>query len=311
MKWFNNLAIRNKLLVGFGLMLVCLGIVVVTAYTSVTSISEAQETLFYVEFPLTVELVKFRNSLHKDRVILTRLLSAKTPLEKKEYLKEADEMDQDIVKHLDRIQLLSHKVPGLKSNLDELASVLKVFREARNAKTLPLIREGKEEAASLAAVQFGRYEKMIEMLFNLSKISEAHDNDLMKTSGEIARRSNYIVAIVGIIAIFLSIGVIFFLLRSIAGPLKELSAMTERVAYGDLTVDIPSEQRADELGTLQFMFGMMVASLRQITLEIRSVVETLAFQVGLETAEGEEGPVSPELSELGQKLKKLIEEYKI
>jgi hypothetical protein len=72
-----------------------------------------------------------------------------------------------------------------------------------------------------------------------------------------------------------------------------------------------AEKRTDEVGSLQFMFGMMVASPRQITLEIRSVIDNLASQVGLEGQVGEKGPSGKELSELGQKLKKLIEEYKV
>jgi hypothetical protein len=59
------------------------------------------------------------------------------------------------------------------------------------------------------------------------------------------------------------------------------------------------------------MFGMMVASLRQTALEIRSVIDNLASQVGLEGRVGEKGPSGKELAELGQKLKKVIEEYKI
>lgn len=312
MKWFNNLSIRNKLMVGFGLILVCLGIVIVTAYTAVKSITDVQSILFHVEFPHTVELIKFRNALSQDRMLLTRGLNAETPLQEEEILKELGQMDQRIQEHWDRITTLSREIPGMENDVRKLASVLQDYQKARNTQGIPFIKERKkDEAQALMAIQFDRYEKMMEMCFNLSKTSEAHDKELMARSEHIAQKSNLIVGVVGLIGIFLSVAVTLSMLRSVAKPLKDLSAMTEQVAYGDLGVDFVAEKRDDEVGSLQFMFGMMVSSLRQITIEIRSVIDTLSEKVLSDENVREHGAASTELQELAQKLKKLIEEYKV
>ena len=46
MKWFINLAMRTKLFLGFGLMVVLLALVTATAYRGITTIREDQSRLF-------------------------------------------------------------------------------------------------------------------------------------------------------------------------------------------------------------------------------------------------------------------------
>lgn len=312
MKWFNNISIRNKLLVGFGLVLICLAIIAGTAYTSVRSISEAQAILFHQEFPHSLSLVKFRNALSQDRVMTSRIMRSQGQTEKKEAFEDLVKGGQELSESFEVVKKLSTQIPGLGNNVQHLSAVLNDYMRTRDEQTIPLLKEGKNlEAQEITAIQYGRFEKMMEIAFNLSSISEGQDRDLVKKSEAIAIQSNYIVSFVGILAIIISIAVILSVLSSVATPLKELSVLTERVAYGDLTVNIHFEKRKDEVGTLQFMFGMMVSSLRQITIEIRSVVEALTCQVDLEGEAGDKDPASPELSALGQKLKKLIEEYKV
>ncbi len=45
MQWFLNLSVRAKVSVGMGLMVLCLGIVIFTAYTSIKSIEQSQTRL--------------------------------------------------------------------------------------------------------------------------------------------------------------------------------------------------------------------------------------------------------------------------
>jgi methyl-accepting chemotaxis protein len=64
--------------------------------------------------------------------------------------------------------------------------------------------------------------------------------------------------------------------RVIAGPLRELSRATDRVAAGDLTVEVPQDNRADEVGGLVRAFRTMVESQRRVTREIHEGVGVLA-----------------------------------
>jgi methyl-accepting chemotaxis protein len=50
--------------------------------------------------------------------------------------------------------------------------------------------------------------------------------------------------------------------RNIALPLKNLTTVAERITVGDLTVDVPTDERTDEVGVLARTFERMTRSLR-------------------------------------------------
>jgi methyl-accepting chemotaxis protein len=55
----------------------------------------------------------------------------------------------------------------------------------------------------------------------------------------------------------------FSVSRNIAGPLKKLTAVADRIAAGDLSVNVSPEARSDEVGTLARTFERMTQSLRE------------------------------------------------
>src|SRR5438094_829961 len=63
MQWFLNLSVRAKVSVGMGLMVLCLGIVIFTAYTSIKSIEQSQDLV------LGAQIERF----HKMRAIIEEL----------------------------------------------------------------------------------------------------------------------------------------------------------------------------------------------------------------------------------------------
>lgn len=56
---------------------------------------------------------------------------------------------------------------------------------------------------------------------------------------------------------------VFFLDRSISRPLRQIAGVAERIGAGDLSIDIPSNNRGDEVGTLIKGFSKMTAFFRQ------------------------------------------------
>ncbi|MFY9743655.1 MAG: HAMP domain-containing protein [Candidatus Sulfotelmatobacter sp.] len=53
--------------------------------------------------------------------------------------------------------------------------------------------------------------------------------------------------------------------RNIATPLKEVSEAAQRIAAGDLLVDLVSDGRRDEVGVLTQTFSRMTRSLKQMS----------------------------------------------
>ncbi len=80
----------------------------------------------------------------------------------------------------------------------------------------------------------------------------------------------------GLLVIALSAVVGYALARRLSRPLGRLASAAERVAARDLTVDVPRDNRADEVGALMRAFGSMVESLRRTTRELNEGVGVLA-----------------------------------
>ncbi len=142
----------------------------------------------------------------------------------------------------------------------------------------------------------------------------------MEKARDMARTAFALFMIVGVVGLLLAVFMTIAIVASIAMPIRELSTLAERVAYGDLAVAVATEARADEVGKLQYTFGMMVSALRQITQEVRSVAEALIAEVGAagrfagNESGGEEKrktEILSRLAELGERLRKVISEYKL
>ena len=73
---------------------------------------------------------------------------------------------------------------------------------------------------------------------------------------------NVIVAI-GVIFLILASLLFFFFARSLTRPLIDLVGAAEKIAAGDMAVEVTSENRQDEIGTLARAFTLMIQSLKE------------------------------------------------
>jgi len=73
------------------------------------------------------------------------------------------------------------------------------------------------------------------------------------TIGYLARRTEILILWISVSSILLSFALAYVMSRAIAGPLKEISHVAERLAVGDLTAKVEI-RRGDEIGTLADSF---------------------------------------------------------
>lgn len=325
MKWFNNLSLRNKLILGFGLMLVCLAGVIGAAYLGLSAIGRDQQALTEVEFPLSLELVKIRTMLNRERIALMGIIDAATPKERDTWSRDLREIDEEVDERMKAVDALKLRDPQILKEWGRFGEIRQKYEDSRDKQTLPLLAEGKfdEAKSAILGLQYQQYEKMREQVQKLSSLSEANDRQLVRQMKETTALSYFVFLLVGILAFILAVAVILLLLQTTARPLQQLSGQVERVAYGDLSVDITPEHRDDEVGTLTLAFGMMVGSLRSVTEEVRETVFALSDQAEilkemltpgfLDNADNvkKAEETAEKLDQLGRQLKEVLEEYKL
>jgi methyl-accepting chemotaxis protein len=78
-----------------------------------------------------------------------------------------------------------------------------------------------------------------------------------------ARYTRNVIIVIGVIFFILASVIFYFFARSITFPLTNVVEAAQKIAGGDLAVEVTSETRQDEIGSLARAFTLMVQSLKE------------------------------------------------
>jgi methyl-accepting chemotaxis protein len=278
MRWFVDRPTQVKFLLGFGQMVVVLGVVIIAAYLGMTAIQASQRSLHDREFTIAVDLEDLRSNQNAIRAaaLTMMMLTERSEQEvRHQGIKDRSQENDEIMR---RLLEQGRDDPQLFRRLEEFDGILRVFRQTRETQVMPLIYAGKiDEAKGLfRGIQAERNDKMEAIADALVGEAKERARIAIARSEERTHQSVRIFAIIGALALLFSVIMAVLLNRLIANPLREISGAAARVAAGDLTAPVPVDQRADEVGILAQTFRGMVENLRQVTREMREGVTVLA-----------------------------------
>jgi methyl-accepting chemotaxis protein len=278
MKWFLNLTTRTKLFFGFGLMIVFLAATIAAAYTGITAIRESQRALYEEVLANAIDLKAVRanqNSLRAD-VLATLLVTDESERDALMLNIELGTQENDEI--IQRLLARNVDDPAIFSTLQEFVAIRNAFNQTRVTDIIPLILAGEmEQAQELAlGIQAERDQQMRTLANGLVDEADRRAAAAIAQSENLAAQSIRVFVIMGVVALFAGTALALFLNRIIANPLKALSGAAERIAGGDLTVSVPADSRADEVGALAQTFQRMVENLREVNRELREGTNVLA-----------------------------------
>lgn len=216
MTWFLNLSTRVKLFFGFGLMILFLATVIMTAYTGITAIQESQHRLYEVEFANTADLLTFESNQNEVRAALLTMMG----LTRKSDQEFWHQVLMDRAKTNDAIlQRLFGQIrndPQSLRRLEELKAAREAFIQTRDSQVIPLIYEGKsEEAKKLSlGVQADRFKKMRAIGLELVNEAEERARTAVTRSEQRARDAIRFFVGVGGIAVLLGVVMAAYLNRT-------------------------------------------------------------------------------------------------
>ncbi|MHB8091267.1 MAG: HAMP domain-containing methyl-accepting chemotaxis protein [Syntrophales bacterium] len=275
MKWFINLSTRAKLILGFGAMWLLLAIVIVTAYLSITGISQSEKELHEVNYSKALDLRQLRAhiNLQHGQILEMMVTTDKSRWKTNEQLihERAQQIDE-IVERLLKTDL----DPECQKRLKEIKNTLAAYRQTREEQ-IALIRQGKMgKAIELGlGIQGENIAKIRSLAQELGDKEDKEVDERMAADMQTAKQSLILFAFVGLVAFLLGSGMIVFLSHTIARPLIGISKVAQQIAAGDLSVSVPADQRTDEIGTLAQAFRQMVENLRRSTADISEAVNLL------------------------------------
>ena len=278
MKWFLDLATRGKLFVGFGLMLAFLAIVIVTAYLGISAIQVSQKNLYQRDFANAVDLLKLRTDQNGIRAALLSMLLATERSDQEPWHQEIKERKAEIAETVRQLQERNRNDSRLSGRIEEVKSISEAYAQTRDAELIPLIYANKtDQARTLAGgIQEQRYRKLRDIAQELGNLAVEQARAAVAASEQRTGQAVRLFIGIGIAAILLGLAMVLLLNRIIAVPLRAIAGIAVQVADGDLTVSVPTDKRADEVGDLARAFRAMVEKLLQTTREINEGVSVLA-----------------------------------
>lgn len=298
MKWFYNLKIAVKLLMGFIFVAVIAGVVGVVGIMSIQSINLLDTQLFELN---TVPLENMANigvSYQQIRVNLRDLCLDKGNIDKSKYTDSIKSLNTEINDTLATYGK-TIRTDAAQKQFDNLQSLLKKFEPYEN-KIIEYTTSGQEDKGlatmreQTAGQIAGDIDQTITDLIN-SKIDSAKQKSDGNTAS--ANQTTTMMIIFVVIGMIVAIGLGIFISNIISKPVRKLDETATKLALGDINVNVEATTK-DEIGNLVKSFGKMVENIREQALLVEKIADgDLTVEVKIRS----------ENDLLGKKLSEMVE----
>ena len=263
MQWFQNLTTKSKIICCFSLMFALIVVVIVTAYLGITSTTQSQQELFHENYLSSLDIVELRSAQNRARAQLLEMMMTSDRSKLQALERDIRERSGDIDKKLKELVGAQKDDPKFMTGLQELVTVRDAYQKTREEQ-IGLILGGKSEAAR--AIGFGqqeeRYNKIRDIALKLEQQEKEQASQRLAQSEQRTRKTLVIFLLVGVAAIFISTAMTLAMNKAIANPLKEIAAIAERISTGELDINVPADDRGDEVGILTRTFRRMVENIK-------------------------------------------------
>ena len=224
MKRFLGLSTRAKLFLGFGLMIILLATVAVTAYLGITAIQKSQKKV-EEDFANAVDLKDVRSNQNGVRSALLTMMLVANRSDQEELYQEIKARVKEIGETMAELFKRSQDDPQLLRSLEEFDAIRGDFQQTRDTEVIPLIYEGKVEGAKrlFLGIQAERDNKMRSIVDELVDGAVKKAEMAVIQSERSANASIRIFAIISLIALLLGVAIVLLLNRIIRQVTSEIA----------------------------------------------------------------------------------------
>ncbi len=271
LRWFRNLKIGTKLIVSFVLLALLAGIVGLIGAFNMRRIDISYTRLFnYYGKPLA-DIGKAEIFFQRCRVNLRDVLVERGGNDRQQYADNIQSYMSEVRRNLEKfektivtqeVQEEYRRLQTLLARYDEVQNeVIRLALSGREDQGIALMRgEVQTLATDIDAIITEFFEAKIK----------AGDQESDRNTVE-GNRAILIMMVFGAVAFILALVLGILIARMISRPVVRLVEAADRLALGDVGVQIKAETR-DEIGKLMSSFGRMIDSIREQAL----VVEKMA-----------------------------------
>ncbi len=272
---FKNMKIGMRLGVGFGVLMLLLGVLTFMGIKSMNSINDGIETIVKnsnVKTKLISDSIQAIDVITEGIVLVVAINDEKIRTEVKKEIDEARKI------YIGNVETLTKTVVTIKGKelIEKVRAEMKPAGEANN-KVLQLAGANKMQEAMQTYVTQARpaSSKCKNTFEELAKVQESLALALYADAMKTYASTRTILLAIGVIAVLLGVGVAFFITRSITKPLGQAVSISDRLASGDLTVNVDVNS-SDETGQLLTAMRNMVENLKRVVIDVSSAAQNVA-----------------------------------
>ena len=275
MRWFTNLRISAKLISCFVLVAILTGIVGGVGIFNLNKIDRNYSDL-YVNYGIGMgDIGRSGIDFHKMRSLTRDALINHVSQNRNEILDKLKVLDGQLETDLNAFKL-SIQTKEAEEIFNKLQDTLGQYNIVRN-QAIEMAGNGqKEEAFTFFYNNTGAIvanaNQYIDDLF-----ASKQTNGLKKSTdnSDMSRETIIIMLVIVVIAVVIAVVLGFIISRLIGKPVNKLVDAANRIADGDLNIDIDTRSK-DEIGQLAEAFRRMSANLNEVMVSIKSASEQVA-----------------------------------
>lgn len=322
MKWFKNLHMKKKMLVIFSLMCSISLIIGWVGYSGLNSLMEIQSEFQEVELPgitavlgineAQVSILVGERGLINPNMMKKEIRSAQYAWLESAFQRVKKNIEiYNAVPKADKINLQWTKFNQSWENWkNSYSNLIEVSREKDEQyklenKDLEKLSKLDEKAYEISLIDRKYFLECQDVLTQLVELHRNQVNEKTEYAEATVSSSNYILAIVLILAIIISVIIGSLFTKIVAGPLQKLTNIADCLAIGDVEVEICSETE-DEIGNLEKAFSQMIENTKYQAESAMMIAEgNMNVQI---TAKSEKDVLSKSLEQVYESINNLISE---
>ncbi len=278
MQWYRNLKIGMKLGLAFGFLLVLLCVMAATGFWGVRNMDQELMKMMHGDAVIAENAERLRaNTLGLRRGEKDVFLNIDNPEKVEEYYKgwtEQLDLAKSRLEVLEKAAALDKDVEAVKNVKADIAAYEKGFNSV-----YALLKQGKVKTPQEGNKAIGQYKdeihRMDDLAYGLATDARKRMDAVEGTFDALYGRIDLMLSLIAGIAIVLGVISGITLTLMITRPLAAAVSANNRLAEGDLNVEIAVDSK-DETGQLMAAMKAMAEKLREVVLEVTSAAENVA-----------------------------------
>jgi len=258
----SNLKIRSRLVAGFGIVVLFLVLIGLLSLRNLSAQAHLLENFYDHPFTVTNAVRETQEQvIRMHRSMKDLIIYANDPREVEMALAN---LEKDQAAAYQSLALARERFLGDKAKMDQIKEAMDEWKPVR-ARAIAMVRAGKVRQAALYHRTYARNAvlKIDNLTDEVLKFATDKAQSYEREALDNERNTFAVTALLIVLAGGLAVLTAFLITSSIIRPLDRALQAADRLAVGDVSVEIDSDAR-DEIGMLLRAMGKMVHSLRHM-----------------------------------------------